>query len=96
MDPNGPGHSIEHASSQRQLLSHNTPYSLSNVEVNGNNPNESEQRVFIHSSLQQGRWPPSLGSNSETISGVRELPCGKREGFICALMEVVGLGNWSS
>lgn len=69
---------------------------LSNEEVNGNSPNENKQREFIHSSLQQGRWPPSLGSNSGSVCGMLELPLGKRESFRCALIEAVGPGNWSN
>lgn len=96
MDSNDPGNSTEHASFKKQLLPHKTPYSLSSEEVNGNSPNENKQREFIDSSLQQGRWPPSLGSNSGSVRGVQELPLGKREGFRCALIEAVGLGNWSN
>ena len=37
-DSNDPGNSTAHASFRKQLLPHKAPYSLSNVEVNGNSP----------------------------------------------------------
>ena len=38
VDSNDPGNSTEYASFKKQFLPHKTPYSLSNVEVDGNSP----------------------------------------------------------
>ena len=58
-----------------------------NCEINQDHQNESKQRLFIRSLLEQGRQPPSLafGRDSKAGRGGGKLYSGQRNGFKYAL-----------